>query len=698
MAIKINTTYSGRTDNTDPNYPYGKGRNVVGGVAGTGTPFEAQWYNNLEGFLQGLLLEAGITPDGQVDNANSSQLVEAVKGISREGLVGKIFQSPTDGALTEIQTRTANAGEVYEVRKTSDDSLATVYSDAAGTTEIVQNGTNNASDSAGVVEFYIADGAYYVEVGGVKSNFMAGLNDSEVISISTLASRAVFGSVPDMISGEFEGVTNYWSEILDGFDVDNNFFVVESNSYHGDYSSTVATLTGGSKYRVITKTKAIDDGLTDSDLYLSLLDSFSAGYAYFELADGNHVAVLQVATTIKPEQVGAYANDGLNDDYPAFAACVELKKPIELTGDKTYSTSQEVFINNYIGVDGKQANIIFCNGIATLKPFGNSESFNGDSLINIRGGSGRANLRKIEGISFEGFADRSINLVELNGACFVYGYRCSFEDYASAVLFHNESSGSFTEGCIMHDSFFKNGNIPCEYRRGSGNDSFHGSGLVNCWVNQATSNPAIKVGDGCYPYNAPLEIITFANDGTGAVINCTGNSDTRPPVFKGFISHEGTMPVLSDGDRDVILVGGYSGLGTVDFGRLRLAYAAHATGPDGGNLNISANLVPMRKGGNMDASETISICDRDSTSVVHYRSGTSDLYFTVSCKTDFIGGTFIDSFSVHEGSEDLIFSYLTVDSIGIKFTAPSTGKILLVQQSDSISYASVPSTAMEYQL
>ncbi|AWG71976.1 hypothetical protein [Pseudoalteromonas phage PHS21] len=83
----------------------------------------------------------------------------------------KIFQSPTDGGLTEIQTRTVSGGEVYEVRKTSDNSLATIYSDAAGTTEIVQNGTSNVSDSAGVVEFYIADGAHYVEVDGVKSNF-----------------------------------------------------------------------------------------------------------------------------------------------------------------------------------------------------------------------------------------------------------------------------------------------------------------------------------------------------------------------------------------------------------------------------------------------------------------------------------------------------------------------------------------------
>jgi len=83
MAIQIKNTYSGRTDTTDPNYPYGKGRNVVGGVEGTGTPFEADWYNNLEGFLQGLLLEAGVTPDGDVDNANSSQLVEAVKGLEK---------------------------------------------------------------------------------------------------------------------------------------------------------------------------------------------------------------------------------------------------------------------------------------------------------------------------------------------------------------------------------------------------------------------------------------------------------------------------------------------------------------------------------------------------------------------------------------------------------------------------------------
>lgn len=83
----------------------------------------------------------------------------------------KIFQSPTNGGLTEIQTRTVDAGEVYEVRKTSDDSLATICSNATGTTEIVQNGTDNKSGGDGVVEFFVADGGYYVEVGGVRADF-----------------------------------------------------------------------------------------------------------------------------------------------------------------------------------------------------------------------------------------------------------------------------------------------------------------------------------------------------------------------------------------------------------------------------------------------------------------------------------------------------------------------------------------------
>ena len=82
----------------------------------------------------------------------------------------KIFQSPTDG-LTEINTRTLLGGEVYEVRKASDDSLAAIYSDKEGDNEIAQDGTANVSGSDGVVDFYIADGDYYISYFGIKYCF-----------------------------------------------------------------------------------------------------------------------------------------------------------------------------------------------------------------------------------------------------------------------------------------------------------------------------------------------------------------------------------------------------------------------------------------------------------------------------------------------------------------------------------------------
>lgn len=93
----------------------------------------------------------------------------------------KVFQSPTDG-LTEIYTRTLLGGEVYEVRKVSDDSLATIYTDKEGLNPIVQNGTSNVSGSDGGVTFYIADGDYYVEVDSVKSNFSTVISAEKVIT------------------------------------------------------------------------------------------------------------------------------------------------------------------------------------------------------------------------------------------------------------------------------------------------------------------------------------------------------------------------------------------------------------------------------------------------------------------------------------------------------------------------------------
>ena len=198
MAYKIKDIYPSQTTTGDAGWPDGKPRNIQGGVQGTGTPFEEKLFQDYEGGRQALFDEAGIEPSGQADRVGASDFVGALKKVANQGLVGKIFQSPTDGGLTEIQTRTVNANEVYEVRKTSDDSLATIYSDTAGTTEIVQNGTSNVSGGDAEAVFYIADGEYYVKVGTYSNRLSIYKKTTRNMSISELSESSL--TVGDKVS------------------------------------------------------------------------------------------------------------------------------------------------------------------------------------------------------------------------------------------------------------------------------------------------------------------------------------------------------------------------------------------------------------------------------------------------------------------------------------------------------------------
>ena len=191
----------------------------------------------------------------------------------------KIFQSPTDGGLTEIQTRTIEAGDVYEVRKTSDDSLATIYSNAAGTIEIVQDGTSNVSGSDGVVEFYIADGDYYIEVDSVKSNF-------SVVKVNVVAVDSVADLLALPSRQRREGL---------------RYLVA---SYYGGWAVEVPYLgpKGGGEF-------TWSQAATDSG------DGFSVINPYATEDDGRFIRIIKVDIT--PEMAGAIG-DGVTDDGPAL--------------------------------------------------------------------------------------------------------------------------------------------------------------------------------------------------------------------------------------------------------------------------------------------------------------------------------------------------------------------------------------------
>lgn len=102
----------------------------------------------------------------------------------------KITQAPTDN-LTKVSTSAGGVGVVYEVRKTSDNSLATIYSDKDGLNPITQNGTSNVSNVNASIVFYISGGKYTITSGGVSQDLY--VNRKPVIYFVSEGEAVAFG-------------------------------------------------------------------------------------------------------------------------------------------------------------------------------------------------------------------------------------------------------------------------------------------------------------------------------------------------------------------------------------------------------------------------------------------------------------------------------------------------------------------------
>lgn len=78
MAIYRDTRYPGRFATRTTNYPQGAFKNKSAPSATDGSYAEQDWLNDWDGFFGRLLTVAGITPNGNVDSANSSQYYDAL--------------------------------------------------------------------------------------------------------------------------------------------------------------------------------------------------------------------------------------------------------------------------------------------------------------------------------------------------------------------------------------------------------------------------------------------------------------------------------------------------------------------------------------------------------------------------------------------------------------------------------------------
>jgi len=109
MALEPKLTYPGQILTSDPAYPLGKARNVAVPGDGTGTPWEALLVNDLFGFQQAMLDEAGLTATNVPDKVGASQYLDALKLLFEAAGAGRDLQSwlgaPSNAINNDIEPR-----------------------------------------------------------------------------------------------------------------------------------------------------------------------------------------------------------------------------------------------------------------------------------------------------------------------------------------------------------------------------------------------------------------------------------------------------------------------------------------------------------------------------------------------------------------------------------------------------------------
>ncbi len=101
MALNLVVRYGLQAEESSPQYPQGAGKNDAVPGDQTGTPFDKDLFNDILGFLQGLIVDAGITISGNPDTADNSDYKDALEAI----ITSKINDAITNG---DFDTRINN--------------------------------------------------------------------------------------------------------------------------------------------------------------------------------------------------------------------------------------------------------------------------------------------------------------------------------------------------------------------------------------------------------------------------------------------------------------------------------------------------------------------------------------------------------------------------------------------------------------
>lgn len=222
--------------------------------------------------------------------------------------------------------------------------------------------------------------------------------------------------------------------------------------------------------------------------------------------------------------------DGITDNSSASQAAINYC----LAAGYSLAYGKGIFLHksNIIKAGSPECPSIYGAGCArTSSAKGTIFLFETGMYFKIKGGSGTVCNAVIEGITFSG-TDRTIDtpfIIADQGGVTIRN--CRFENARWGAVLLNESKGAFTEFNVFRDCIFAgNCHGHLQYKRALGNDSFHGSGLWDCTLQQPRTvdgenyeGPQIEIGENCLVYNAPMQFKTFSSSsGTTPIIEHKG--------------------------------------------------------------------------------------------------------------------------------------------------------------------------------
>lgn len=123
MAIDFFNTYPQNTGAKSEDYPFGSFRNETAPNAEDGTTLEQRWSNDWLAFFSRLLVEASMTPSGDVDTVKVSQYYDALLALihrERREVSNALNGTRTEVAASENALRLAYELASAAVKKTGD--------------------------------------------------------------------------------------------------------------------------------------------------------------------------------------------------------------------------------------------------------------------------------------------------------------------------------------------------------------------------------------------------------------------------------------------------------------------------------------------------------------------------------------------------------------------------------------------------